>query len=101
MQECFESGRVEAATMAKASANDVVVVRRNCLEDVQQCDGIFEFLLGPPHQAGRITRIVMRQVFSGSLQLPRSSLHQQLGALMDDLKRQLIRMRHFLYWFLQ
>src|SRR5580704_8838519 len=57
VKQTQEAGRVQAAAMSEAGANDVVVVRRDRLQPVQHRDGIIQHLVGAANQAARVAEI--------------------------------------------
>src|ERR1700730_717684 len=61
-----ESGRVEAAAVPEAGANEVIVVGSNRLQNVQQADGRFEQRDGATDQAGGVAMVGTLQRFEGA-----------------------------------
>src|SRR2546423_3927082 len=57
VQQRQKSRRVESAAVSQAGANQVVVVRSDCLKNVQQSDWLLNHLVGATDQPGRIRKI--------------------------------------------
>ena len=95
VQERKKPRRIEPAAVSQSSSDQVVVVRRDRLQDVQQRDGIFQHLVGAAKQAPSIGEIAFYNQIVSALQFERRALHQKLRTLVDDLECQLILVQQF------
>src|SRR4051812_33365254 len=57
MQQSEEAWRIEAAAMSQASADHVVVLGCDLLQDVQQRNRRFEHVVSATHQSGSLTKL--------------------------------------------
>ena len=70
VQQGNEAGRVEAAAVPQAGADDVVVVGRDGFKDVEQVDGIVEQAVGAAQEARGIVEIAAFDQVAGAGELP-------------------------------
>jgi hypothetical protein len=96
-----KSGRVEAAAVPEAGANQVVVVGSNGLQDVQQADGRFEQLDGSTDQACGVAIVDAIERFEGATEFESRSLHQQFRALVHDQESHFVFVQEFFGRLLQ
>ncbi len=75
-----ESGRIEAAAVAEAGADDVIVAGSNRLQDVQQADGRFEQLEGAADQARAVAVVGMLERFESAAEFESRSFQKELRA---------------------
>src|SRR5208282_472747 len=86
MQQRKESGRVQAAAVPEAGANEVVVAGRNGLQNVQQANGRFEQRDGATDQARAVAVVGVFECLEGAAKFKSRSLHEQFRALVHDQK---------------
>src|SRR4051794_36301763 len=87
--------------MSESGANDVVLVRRERFENVQQIDRTIKHAKGAVHQLCAAGVLAFANGSSGTLEFVSRSLQQQFRSLMHDLKHQLVRMGTLLRTLLQ
>src|ERR1700733_494348 len=75
VQQREKSGRVEPTAMAKPRPDDVIVVRRNGFENVQEADCRLNQLIGAANQARRIAIVAALKMFECPVKLKRRALH--------------------------
>src|SRR5258706_4819795 len=78
VQQRQKSRRVQPTAVSQARANQVVVVRGDCLEHVQQRDRLLDHLVGASNQPRRVEKISLLDIRERSLQIERGAFHQQL-----------------------
>lgn len=76
MQQGKKSGRVQAAPVPQAGPNDVIIIRRDGFQNMEQGDGVLQHGIGPAHEPGRVGIVSLGERYAGSLQLPTGALHQ-------------------------
>src|ERR1700686_2810513 len=96
-----ESRRVEAAAVSEASANQVIVVGSNSLQNVQQTDGRIEQRNGATDQAGSVAKVGVLERFERAAEFESRSLHQQLRTLVHDQEGHFIFVQQFFGRLLQ
>src|SRR5438270_8693003 len=69
VEKSKETGRIQAAAMPEAGANDVVVIRRDGLQHVQHGDGELKHLVGATHKARSIAKVSLRNMVVSALKL--------------------------------
>ena len=93
VQQGQEPRRIKPAAVAKSSANQVVIVGRDGLEDTEQSDGIIDLHVRAANEAGGIKQVGFTDMCQGALQLEGSSFQQQFRALMDYLESEFVRVQ--------
>src|SRR3954463_4756409 len=77
---------IKAAAVSEAGADQMIIVRRNCLEYMQHCDRLLEHQVRAPDQAGRVEKISLFDVPEYPLKVECRALHQQFGSLVNHNK---------------
>src|SRR6202140_3606609 len=101
MEKGEETGRIQAAAVAKARTDEMIVVRRDRLQNVQHGDWIIEHLIGATNQPGGIQKVTLFDKCARASQFPSDALQHQFLTLMYYLERHLIFMKEFFRRLLQ
>src|SRR5438445_9482685 len=96
VQQRQKTRRVQTAAVSQPRADEMIVIRRNGFQHVQQVDGMIQHLGGAPHQASRVREIAAANMIANPLQFPRRTFEQQLRSLMHYLESQFIWVQEFL-----
>src|ERR1700691_5228705 len=68
--------RLPPPSVAQSSANNVVVIRRNCFEHMQHGNRIIQHVVGAANQTRSIRKVAFFDVNAGAFQFPRNPLQQ-------------------------
>ena len=90
VQQRQKAWRIEATAVAQSAADDLIVIRSNGFEYVQETDWGLQLGVGTADEARGVEKIALGNVREGALQFKSGALHQQLGSLMDNLKGEFV-----------
>src|SRR5947207_6146719 len=78
MEQRKETWRIQAAAMSKPGTDQVVVVRRDRLQNMQQGNREFQHVIATPQQLGGVGEFALGNQGSSTFQFPSNPFQQQL-----------------------